>query len=152
MSVFDLKSISNHGQTLSTLLKGPDNVQRSIRLLAVNGFLSKTRIQQMRSSVQRQSSSQDFHLSGPVHVHGFCPVDRPRKFTRYRNLPSGFTPQTLPCRHSRKHLSQHIGRCQRKTRLANISGFRTSPDCSSKGTLRQRRIWRNGSHQETPQC
>ena len=88
MSVFDLKSISHYGLTLSIILKGPDYVQRSIRLLAVNGFFPKKRIQQMRSSVQWQSSSQDFHLYGPVPVHGFCSTNRPRKFTRHRNLPS----------------------------------------------------------------
>jgi len=143
MSVFDLKSVSNYGQTFSTMLKGPDYVQRSFHLLAINGFLSKTRIQQVRSSVQRQPQSKDFYLPGPVHVHGVCTTDRQRKPARYRNMPSVFKLQTVPCRHSRKYLSQHIGRCQRKTRLANISGFRTSPDRSSKVTLRQRRIWRN---------
>lgn len=30
MSVFDLKSVSNYGQTFSTMLKGPDHVQRSM--------------------------------------------------------------------------------------------------------------------------
>ena len=143
MSVFDLKSIPNYGQTFSTMLKGTDHVQRSFHLLAVNGFLSKTRIQQMRSSVQRQSQSDIFYLSRPVHVHGVRTVDRQRKPTRYRNLSSLPKVKTLPCRHSRKHLSQYIGRCQRKARLANISGFSANPNYSSKVALHQRRLRNN---------
>ena len=143
MSVFDLKTYSNHGQTLSSLLKGPDRVQRSLHLLAINGFLSKTRIQQVRPAAQRKPQSKHLYLLGPVHVNGVCSTDRQRKFTRYRNMSSIFRAQTLSRRHSRKHLSQHTGRCQRKARLANISGFRTSSDYSSKVALRQRRIRRN---------
>ncbi len=143
MSVFDLKAVLYYDQTFSTMLKGQDHVQRSIHLLAVNGFLSKTRIQQMRSTVQRKSQSNHLYLSGSVHVHGVCIVDRQRKPARHRNMPSVSKVQTVPCRHSRKHLSQHIGRCQREKRLANLSGFRTSLDRSGKVALRQRRIRRN---------
>ena len=140
MYVFDLKSISYYDPTFSMTLKGPGRVQRSIHLLATNGFLSKTRIQQVRSSAQRQSSSQNIHLPGSVPVHGLCTVDRPGKPARHRNLSSRVAFQSLPCRYSRKDLSQHIGRRQRKTRLANLSGFRTGSDRSSKVALHPRRI------------
>jgi hypothetical protein len=141
MSVFDLKSISYYDPTFSMPLKGPGRVQRSIHLLAVNGFLFKTRIQQVRSSVRRQSPSQNIHLFGSVHVHGLCTVDRPGKPARHRNLSSRIAFQSLPYWYSWKHLSQHVSRRQRKTRLANLSGFRTGSDHSGKGALHPRRIW-----------
>ena len=64
MFVFDLKSLSYHGQTFTNSSKGPANVQRSISLLATNGFFYKTRFQQMRSSVSRQSSNKVFVTFG----------------------------------------------------------------------------------------
>ena len=49
MIVFDLKSLSSLGQTSDYFSEGLANEQGSIDLLAINGFLSKKRIQQVRS-------------------------------------------------------------------------------------------------------
>ena len=142
MTVFDLKSLSCYGQTFSNSSKGLANVQRSISLLATNGLFSKTRFQQMRSSVSRQSSNKDFLIPRSVPLHGFCPANLQRKSAGHRNMSAGNAAEVISRWNKRQSLTQYSGRSKRKTPLANIRGLCTGTHQKSKAALRQRKFRR----------
>ena len=142
MTVFDLKSLSCYGQTFSNSSKGLANVQRSISLLATNGLFSKTRFQQMRSSVSRQSSNKDFLMPRSVSLHGVCPANLQRKSAGHRNMSASNAAEVISRWNKRQSLTQYSGRGKRKTPLANICGLCTGTHQKSKATLRKRKFWR----------
>jgi len=142
MTVFDLNSSPYHGQAFTNSLKGPANVQISISLLTINGLFSKTRIQQMRSSVPRQSSDKNFLMSRTVSLHGICPANIQRKSAGYRNMSASNAAKVISRRNKRQGLTQYFGRGKRKTPLADICGLRTDTHQKSKATLRRRKFWR----------
>jgi hypothetical protein len=119
MTVFDLKSLSCYGQTFSSSTKGMANVQRSISLLATYGLFSKTRFQQMPSSVSRQSSNKDFLMPRSVPLYGVCPANLQRKPAGHRNMSEGNAANTISRWNKRKGLTQYSCRGKRKTPLAN---------------------------------
>jgi len=142
MIVFDLKSLSSFGQTSDYFSERLANEQGSIDLLATNGFLSKTRIQHMRSSSSRRPSRQDILLSRPVSLHGFCTAYFSRVTTRHRDLPASGSGQTIPRWVQRQNLTQHTGRRKREASVADIRRFRTSPDTESEVLVSQGELWR----------
>ena len=142
MTVFDLKSLSCYGQTFSNSSKGLANVQRSISLLATNGIFPKTRFQQMRSSVSRQSSNKDFLMPRPVPLHGVCPANFQRKSAGHRNMSASNAAEAISRWNKRQSLTQYSGRGKRKTPLANIRGLCTGTHQKSKTTLCQRKFRR----------
>ena len=142
MTVFDLKSLSCYRQAFSDPSKGLANVQRSISLLATNGLFSKTRFQQMRSSLSRQSSNKDFLMSRSVPLHGICPANLQRKSAGHRNMSASNAVEIISCWNKRQSLTQYSGRGKRKTQLANIRGLCTGTHQKSKATLCPRKFRR----------
>ena len=140
MAVFDLKSLPCYGQTFSNSSKGLANVQRSISLLATNGLFSKTRFQQMRSSVSRQSSNKNFLMPRSVPLHGVRPANLQRKSEGHRNMSASNAAEAISRWDKRQGLTQYSGGGKRKTPLANIRRLCTGTHKKSKTTLRQRKF------------
>lgn len=75
-----------------------------------------------------------------VPEHGVRAVDVPRELARYRNLSAGPLDQALSSGDSRRHRAQHLGRCQREARLADLPGFRTELDPHRANAPRARQL------------
>jgi hypothetical protein len=81
---------------------------------------AQVRIGQVYCSLQRQPPhALLFHLR-TVSDHGFCTTHLPRKSARHRHLSPRCRPQTLPQWSAASGRSQHLGRRQRKERLAHF--------------------------------
>jgi len=142
MTVFDFNSLARIGHNSFIFdRKGMGNAQWAHRLLSTDGFLAKTRIQQMRSTLSRSLSPPNLLLLRSIPLYGFCSIDLSRKPPRHRNLSSRNEAQALSCRHPRQRLSKYLSRCQRKQKLAHLCRFCSWVDSYRSTTLRQRRLW-----------
>jgi len=142
MVVVDLNSDIDFGQkTFTKNRKGLANVYRTNCFLATNRLSTETSIRQVRATTQRQLSNKDFFMFRSVSVHGFCSDNISAESSGHRDMPAGNAIQALPLRYSRKRVTQHVGECERKSRLENIRGLRTDFNKQSSNTLRQRRLW-----------
>ena len=93
-------------------------------LLATYGLPSASRVPQVCRAVRRRPPSADLFLHGPVLLHGLRPAHLSRELAGHRSLSAIPWRQALPHGHSRKGISQHTGRRQRATRLANLRRLR----------------------------
>jgi hypothetical protein len=75
-----------------------------------------------------QSFGQDVQLFRSVSLHGVCAADLPRELEGHRGLSSGNETEALSRRLSREDFTQHLGRRQRKARLAYLRGLRAGVD------------------------
>src|SRR6266498_662217 len=78
--------------------------------------------------LQRRLSQSFIFLSRPILLHGFCPTDLSRKFTRYRNLPQRDADTITSHGLSRSSCSKHSGVCKREPRLAYFCRLRADID------------------------
>lgn len=141
MVVVDLNSDIDFGQkTFTKNRKGLANVYRTNCFLATNRLSTETSIRQVRPTIPRQLSNKDLFMFRSVSVHGFCSDNISAESSGHRDMPAGNAIQALPLRYSRKRVTQHIGECERKSRLENIRGLRTDLNKQSSSTLRQRRL------------
>jgi hypothetical protein len=139
MVVIDLKSQIDFGQkTLIDSLKGPANVHRKDHLLATVRLLTKTPIRQMRSQIPRKPSDKNFFMFRPIPMYGVCPDNISSESSRYRNLSSRSSAETLPLRYKGKCFPNHTGQSKRKSGLEDICGLRTNPNKQSPNALCQR--------------
>ncbi len=88
-----------------------------------------------------------------ISLHGFCSVDLPRKLARHRSLSKSTKQQTLPYGHTDQSSPQHISRCQRKTRLADLCRFCSVSNTDCSRTLCRRSSWsRTRQHRLCTRC
>lgn len=140
-SVFDFEFLRDFGHNSPTLKgKGVANERRTDYLLSDHGFHPETRIQQMCPALSRPTSCSKIFMLRPIPLHGLCPADVPRKSSRYRNLLASHATQTLSRWVSWQSVSEHLGRCQRKKRLANLCRFRSRPDSYCQSVVCRRRL------------
>jgi len=125
---------------LSSSRRSTTHEQRMNSLFTNTRFHSKTSIQNLYQSIQRQLRSQVFLVFRSISDDGFCPANLSPKPKRHRNLFKSLAQKTLPLRLSWKSFSQQLGQCQREKRLANLSRLCTDSDQKSKVALRQRRL------------
>ena len=137
----DLKSPIDFGhKTFTDSLKGSANVHRANSFLTTDRLSSQKTIRQMRSKISWQPSNKEFFLFRSIPLYGFCPDNLSPESSRHRKLSSSNAVETLPLRNTRECFTQHIGKCERTSRLENLCRLRTDFDRQSPNTLRQRRL------------
>src|SRR5262245_59757716 len=99
-------------------------VGRSIRVCAIDGFSAASRLQRLRKSVSRQSSSARFFVSRSISVLGFRAADVSRKLARHRNLSASAETEVVSRRLSRKNIAKYFGGCKSGARLAHLCRLR----------------------------
>ena len=114
-------------------------------LLASDRISANAHLSQVRGAVQWQPEGSNLHLFGSVPLYGLCATHLSRKSTRHRSLSSSPTIQAIPHGYSRPGVSKHIGRCQRKQRLANLCRFCPIPDSHRQEAVPERRVRRRPS-------
>jgi len=141
MVVVDLNSHIDFGQkTFTANRKGVANVYGTNCFFTTNRLSTETSIRQERPAIPRQLSNEDLFMFRSVSLHGFRSDNISAESSGYRDMPAGNAIQALPLWYSRKRVTQHIGECERKSRLENIRGLHTDLNKQSSNTLRQRRL------------
>ena len=141
MSGVDLKLPIDFGRTSFTdSLKGSANVRRANSPLTTVRLPSQKTIRQMRSTVSGQPSNKDFFLSRSISLYGLCSDNLSPESSRYRKLSSSNAAEALSLRDTRECFTQHLGKCQRTSRLENLCRLCKSFDRQSSNTLCQRRL------------
>jgi len=130
-------------KTFTDSLKGPANVHGTNSLFATDRLLSQKTIRQMCSTISRQPSNKNFFMFRSILVYGFCPDNLSPESSRHRNLSSSNAAKTLSLRNPRKCFPHHLGKGERKSRLANTRRLRPSVDKQSLRALRRRRVRRS---------
>src|SRR5919201_1987287 len=133
----DLNSISGFGQlTLSRLTAKESFIEsRSHRVCSTHQFSFTQRIQSLRGALWRQQECALILLLGSVSHHGFRATYLPRELARHRDLPGGSAAQALSLRLQWTSKTFHVGRRQRKTRLAHLPRFRAQSNPHRTATL-----------------
>jgi len=72
----------------------------------------------------------------------FAQLHVPRKSSRYRSLPARPATQAVSHGFPVPHLAQHLGACQRASRLEDLRRFRSGPDCRRPGPVPRRTLRR----------
>jgi len=122
------------------LPKGLANAYRTDCFLTTDRLSSQETIRQMRSQIRRQSSNKNFLLFRSIPVYGFCPDNISPVSSRHRSLPARHADKALSLRHSRKRVTQYVGKCERISGLENIRRLRAGFNKQSPSALRQRRL------------
>src|SRR3990167_10440927 len=76
--------------------KGASNEHGQNNFFSSHGILASLRIPQMRPALSGRLQSAKFFVYGSIFMHGFCAINLPRKFTRYRIMPAIHATETLP--------------------------------------------------------
>jgi hypothetical protein len=113
-----------------------------IDLCTTDGLSSLQSVSPLRRTLSRRLQTQELFLLGPISLHGLCATNLSRESPRYRSLPARATDQTLPSRHSRPSLAQHLGPCELGARLAHLRRLRASADYPRPSALRRRQLRR----------
>ena len=79
-------------------------------------------------------------LHGPISLHGIRSINLPGELARHRSMPARQSVETLSHGHSIPHLTKHISRRQRKSRLANLRRLRPNPYIHCQRSLCQGRF------------
>jgi hypothetical protein len=77
MVEIDLKIYSGEGHTSAFWQKEMADELWSYHILPIDRFCSHERFPAMRKTLQWKLQDKEFHLLGPVSLHGLCPVDLP---------------------------------------------------------------------------
>jgi hypothetical protein len=118
---FDFNSIGTIGHSFSIpFRKGMADAYWTICFLPDPGFPPQIRIQQVCSTLSGQLPGPKILLLRSVSLYGLCSTHLPRKPSRYRNLPTRSTAQTLSCGSPQQNFAQYSGRSQRKQRLVHL--------------------------------
>ena len=141
MTVIDLKSPVSFSHTNINNLKGVAIEFRTDDLFTDSRFSTPTRILQMCSTISRQLQSPEVFMFRSISLHGVCTIDVSIKPARNRNMPSRNADKTLSYWYPRQGRSQHFGRRQRETRLADLRRLRASADSYRPQALCRGRLW-----------
>jgi len=93
----------------------------------------------MRYKIQWQLQNQKIPLLRSVSVSGLCPVNVSRKLKRYRNMFKLASRKIIPRRLPGPDITINTCRCQRTSRLSDISGLRILSHRHSEKTLSKRK-------------
>ena len=106
--------------------KGLADEYRANGFFSNHGPAASLGFPQMRQTVSWRPQNTAIHLHGPVSKYGICSMNVPREFARHRSMPARQPVKTLSYGHSIPHLTKHISRRQRKSRLANLRRLRSN--------------------------
>ena len=121
--------------TFNFLLKGRTDVHWANNFLSTFRLSAEETIRQVCTKISRQSSDKIFLMLRPISFDVFRTNYQSQKPSRHRNISSCNGAKTLSLWLPWKSFSQQFSQRQREKKLANISGFRTSPDRSSQMRL-----------------
>ncbi len=144
MTFFDFVSGRLFPRVSSRLRAGLNLYERRPNgVCPADGRTAPIRIRQVRSPLRRRLSGALAPLLRTIPGPELRAIDLPRELARHRNLPARPGLQALSQWHSPAHRSQHLGRRERKARLAHLFRFRpradrTSPFALRRGTVRRR--------------
>src|SRR5450759_1319982 len=96
-----------------------------------DGMVAEIRIRQMRRTISRKPLRQIADLLQAVLDDGICSTHLSGKSARHRNMFAGRGKQALSCWDLQSRAQKHLGRCQRKSRLAYLRRFRSYSDRAS---------------------
>ena len=120
---------------------------REIRVRSTHGLRPSARLRRLRAAIRWRSPSARLHLSGSVSLLGIRATDLPRESARHRDVSPGPRAQAVSCGVPWPSLSEHIGRCQPRPRLAHLRRLRPSADRPGAEALRHRILRRGvGAH------
>jgi transposase InsO family protein len=121
---------------------GDAHARRQVGVRPVDGSSSLEDLRSYRRAVRWRSSRPRVQLRQSVSLHGVRATHLSREFARHRNLPARAVGQALSPGHPRSRGPQHVGRCERSTRLAYLCRVcpTSDPDRAPtlpRGTLRR---------------
>ena len=115
--------------------KGASNEPGQNNLFAGHGIPARVRIPQMRHTLSRRLQDQELFMHGSIFMHELRAIDPSRKSARYRNMLAVHATKTLSHGHPRLDIQKHIGRRQRKSRLAYLCRLFPSIDPLGQGIV-----------------
>ena len=142
MSIIDLKSVLARCHTPAFLRKEMADEYGSDDLLSTDGLFPPSRVPCMCRAVPWPLQDEELLLLGSVSLPGFCSAHLSGKPEGHPGLPAGGTAKALSHGHPREGLSQHLGPCQRDSRLADLCRLCSGPHQKSAGALRPRALRR----------
>ena len=95
---------------------------------------------QMCQTISWRPQNTKILMYGPVSLYGIRSINLPRESARHQSMPARQPAKTLSHGHSVRYLTKHIGRCQRKSRLANLRRLRPNPYIHCQRALCQGRL------------
>src|ERR1039457_201203 len=111
-------------------------------LRAAHGAFAADGIRALRCSVQRQPQGSEFHVHGPVPLHGVRATDVSREPAGHRSVFALADREALPHGYPWSGLAQYAGQCERHARLAHLRRLRAAPDRHRSQAVYQRTLWR----------
>jgi hypothetical protein len=101
--------------------------RRQVRIRAVDGASSAHKFPSLRAAISRRAQDQDLLMSGSVSMHGVRATDLSREPARYRSMSARTKWQALSSGHAHQSGGpQHLGACQRHSRLAYLCRVRSA--------------------------
>ena len=120
--------------------KGLADEYRTNRFFSNHGPVASLGFPQMRQTISWRPQNTKILLHGPISLYGIRSINLPREFARHRSMPARQPVKTLSHGHSIPHLTKHISRRQRKSRLANLRRLRPNPYIHCQRSLCQGRL------------
>src|SRR3989442_569385 len=105
---------------------------RGVGFCAAHGVSAEARVQLVCAALRRRSAIARVLVSRSVFVFGVCSVDVPREPAGHRDLSAGEWNQAVSCGPSGTRFAEHAGRCQPRSRLADLCRLRPSPDSPAR--------------------
>jgi len=107
--------------------KGLADKYRANRFFSNHGHAPSLGFPQMRQTISWRSQNTKILLHGPLSLYGIRSINLPGELARHQSMPARQPVKTLSYGHSIPHLTKHISRRQRKSRLANLRRLRPNP-------------------------
>src|SRR3989339_395644 len=120
--------------------KGLADEYRTNRFFPNHGHAASLGFQQMRQTISGQPQNAEIFLHGSISLHGLRSINLSRELARYRSMPARQSVKIVSHGYSIPHLTKHISRRQRESRLANLRRFCPNPYIHCQRTLCQRRL------------
>jgi len=138
MFFFDIDTMFRMSHTPSSLQKEITHGYWENHLCPAHGLLTRLRISEMCSTLQRPLQGQTLFLLEPISLHGLCSTNLSGKPAGHRGLSPFDSTKTLSYGFSRQRFPQRSGSCQSDQELANLCRFCPGPYRPSASPLRER--------------
>jgi hypothetical protein len=99
----------------------------SYHVLPIGGLCAYPRFSPMLKTLQRQRHDQEYHLLGPIPLHGLCLVDLPGKSERHPGLSTSSTYQAVSSGLPGKGLKKHPGQRHPSAGLEDMRPLHNPP-------------------------
>jgi hypothetical protein len=139
MFFFDLNAPKGH--TSAILQKEMTYAFRENDFCPTHGLSTGLRIPSVCPTIPRSLQDEKFFMLGSVSLQGLRTAHVPRKFERYRGLPSLGPTETLPHGYPGQSFTQYSGPCQPGERLVNLCRVCPDSDWPRSASLCKRFLW-----------